>query len=151
MASLQIKTILDHIRGYHLRLAEQLESLECRESDPRIRLLLDYMARHEINFEKTLAGYKKDTAKSILDTWIKYVPDAEILDAAKGLNLRDEMPADEVVAAVMKFDRALIDMYRELVSETAVPRVQELFAKVIELEERKDRQVSISLLEMADE
>ncbi len=67
MASLQIKTILDHIRSYHLRLAEQLESLEGRESDARIRLLVDYMARHEINLEKTLAGYKKDTAESILD------------------------------------------------------------------------------------
>lgn len=151
MASLQIKDILEHIRRYHHQLANQLEELKAHESDQRIRLLLDYMARHEINFEKTLSGYEKDTAKSILATWIKYVPDDAITEAANQLNLHGEMPADEILAAVMAFDRALTDMYRELADETSVPRVQELFTKLIDLENRKDRQFSISILGLADE
>ncbi|QDV85826.1 hypothetical protein [Planctomycetes bacterium TBK1r] len=151
MPSLQIKAILELIRDYHHQLADQLESLAGHESDQRIRLLLDYMARHEINFEKTLAGYENDTAKSILQTWIKYVPDDAVTKATEQLNFHDEMPADEILAAVITFDRALTDMYRELAEETSVPRIHELFTKLIDLEDRKDRQFSISILEMADQ
>lgn len=151
MASLQIKEILDHIRRYHHQLANQLEELKSHQSDPRIRLLLEYMSRHEINFEKTLSGYEKDTAKSILETWIKYVPDDAITQAANQLKLHDEMSAGDILAAVIEFDRALTDMYRELADETSVPRVQELFTKLIDLEDRKDRKLSISVLELADE
>lgn len=151
MASLQIKDILGHIRRYHHQLANQLGELKVHESDPRVRLLLEYMARHEINFEKTLNGYEKDAAKSILATWIKYVPDDAVTEAANQLKLHDEMPADEILAAVIAFDRALTDMYRELADETSVPRVQDLFTKLIDLENRKDRKFSITVLELADE
>ncbi len=151
MPSMQVKNILDNIRGYHRSLAKQLESLESHESDERIQLLLEYMARHEDNFEKTLAGYKLDTATGILNTWLKYVPDDAIADSLKHLKFRDEMSADEILRVVLTFDQALIDLYSELAGETAIPRVQELFGKVLALEDRKDRQFSVSVLGLSDD
>lgn len=62
----------------------------------------------------------------------------------------DEMSADEILRVVLTFDQALIDLYRELAGETAVPRVQELFGKLLKLEERKDRQFSVSVLGLSD-
>ncbi len=151
MPSMQVKDVLDDIRGYHRSLAEQLESLESHQQDERIQLLLEYMARHEDNFEKTLAGYKLDTATGIHNTWLKYVPDDAITDSLEHLDFRNEMSADEILRVVLTFDQALFGLYCELAGETASPGVQELFGKLLKLEDRKDRQFSVNALGLFDE
>lgn len=151
MSVLQIRDVLGLIRGYHQGLAERLQSLSGHVSDERVCMLLEYMAVHELSFVKTLASYQKDAGEGVLNTWLQFVPDDAIGDALSRLEFSAEMPAAEILNVVLAFDRALIEMYRELAAESSVPHVQELFANLLDQEERKDRKFSISVLELADE
>ncbi len=150
MASCQIKDILNHVRGYHRSLRNQLESLSHWETDDRLQLLLNYMARHELNFEKALAAYEADAATGILNTWLKFVPDETIENALRHLVIADNTSVEEILATVLEFDKMLIDLYRELADETPIPRVQELFKHLLEMETSKDRQYTLSSLEFSD-
>lgn len=148
MASRQVKDILDHIRACHHKMSEKLTGSGGHQSDERLGLLLKYMARHEQHFDDALADYEKDAAKGVLDTWLPFVNE-ETLDAAlKNIEFRDDMTPDEIVGAILEFDKSLLELYRELASETSIPHVRELFLNLLEMEENKDHQYARSVLDI---
>ncbi len=151
MPPLQIKDILDHVRDYHDKLGSRLVELSQNESDERLTLLLEYMARHERDFSKALSRYDSDYAKGLLNTWLKFVPEASIKAALHNMCLRDDMTPDEILATVLSFDKMLIAFYRELADQTSIPRVQEFFSNLLEMEQSKDRQFSMSVLGLSDQ
>ncbi len=148
MPSRQVKDILDHVRGYHHKLGRRFSELSARESDERLALLLKYLAGHEKKFEESLAAYEDDAAKEVLNTWLKFVPDETIDGALKHFDLRDDMDADEIIAAVLAFDKSLIDLYRQLADKAPIARIQEVFMNLLQMEESKDRQYARSVLDL---
>jgi len=151
MPPLQIKNILDHIRAYHDRLSRRLAEFSQHESDERLTLLLKYMARHEHNFEEAMSRYEGDHEKGILNTWLNFIPEAAVDDALRDMPLQDDMTADQILASVLSFDRTLITFYRQLANQTAIPRVQELCSNLLDMEQSKDRQFSISVQGLSDQ
>ncbi|MFQ5731254.1 MAG: hypothetical protein ACE5KM_04780, partial [Planctomycetaceae bacterium] len=125
MPARKVKDIVDHIRACHARLSEQYADFGNQHTNERIRLLLAFMAQHEQSFEASLADYEHDAATGILDTWIPFVPEEALNDALEDLELHDGMDPEDVISDALALDRKLIDLYRHLASETAVPRIQE--------------------------
>jgi len=147
----QVKDIVDHIRACHARMSKKYADFSNHESNERFALLLKYMARHEQNFEACLASYEHDAAKGVLDTWIPFVPEETLDKALEQLELRDDMSPEEVISNALAFDRKLIDLYRQMADETSVPRIQELFTDLLQMEENKDHQYARSILELQDQ
>ncbi len=152
MPSRQVRDVVDHVRSYHRNLAQQLDALGKLEkaANARLELLLNYMARHENNIEKALAKYEVDAEKNVLDTWLKFVPDESLDRALRHLDLHDGMDAEDVLGAVLSFDKSLIELYQELADETPLPEVHELFTDLLKMEDSKDRQYALSVLEISD-
>lgn len=147
----QVKDIVDHIRSYHRALAKRLKESSQHEADPRLRLLLEYMSRHEQNFETALARVEQVAAKGLLNTWLKFVPEETVETALQQLEIRDDMDADEILATVLSFDKKLTDLYRELADTAPTPTIQELFSSLLEMESSKDRQFAMSVLGISDQ
>jgi hypothetical protein len=152
MPSCQVRDVIDHVRSYHRHLAKQLESLGKLENaaHPRMQLLLNYMGRYEKHFEKALGKYEAGAEKSVLDTWLKYVPDDSLDRALKHLDLHDGMDAGDILRVVLSFDKSLIELFQELAEETPLPDVNDLFTDLLRMEDSKDRQYAISVLEISD-
>jgi rubrerythrin len=107
------RDILNMIRRFHHQLSEFYEQLSEISEKKRVRMLLEYMSRHEKNFEQALAEYDHETASRVLDAWIQYAPDGDILSIPEAKKLHSDMSVDDVVGIAMELDNHLIKFYSE--------------------------------------
>lgn len=148
--SCQLKDVFDHVRQCHRLLKAKLNCVLITESDPRLQLLLRYIARHEQHIEETLRQYEASAANGLLNTWIKYRPDESLNSALSEVKFNDTMSADEILAAVLEFDSLIIDVFKDIANSTPIPSVQELFVNLLRMEENQDCQYSLSVLQQND-
>lgn len=132
----QVKDVLDHGRQLHADLRGFYDSLNERGQQARVKMLLDYLSRHERHLEDTVARFEGESKKHVLDTWMQYAPSIDVskmIDAQTG-NVHGDMSVEEVVRLAIQFDDALVELYREAAEEADVSRVKDVFRNLVELE-----------------
>lgn len=132
-----VRDILDQARAFHRDLAERYRRAGEGAGREKLKVLLDFMGRHEQHMAHHLEGYEAEAAGRILGSWFKYSPAAPDLGAIEGVELRPDMTVEEVVAVSLKFDAALVAFYREAASESRSQEVKDFFAKVADMEQRE--------------
>ena len=147
MSSKRVRDILSRVREFHHRLAKLYQGLSKDQQDEKGRLLLQYMGRHEAEFERCLARYEREAVEGILDSWVRFADDDSLNLVLCEVPLRADMTPEELIECALKFDDALLALYRHLADSTTAPRVQELFATLAEMEENKEHRYARSLLE----
>lgn len=132
----QVKDVLDHGRQLHADLRGFYESLNEKEQQARVRMLLDYLSRHELHLEETVARFEGESKKQVLDTWMQYAPSIDVnkLINVKSLAAHGDMSVDEVVRLAIEFDDAMVELYREAADEADISRVKDVFRNLVELE-----------------
>lgn len=136
----RVGDILERIRNYHSRIRHAYQSLAGAHDDERLRILLEYMGRHENYFERSLGRYGAQEIDTIKQTYLQYVPDDQIKRSLEETELDPSMEPDEIVRRSIEFDRGLVTFYRGLATTQAPPRVRELFESMIKLEETMSRE-----------
>lgn len=137
----QVKDILDHVRSVHHGLNEVCGQVCADEPDARLQLLLKYLGRHEENFNVALQRYEKDAGgKGVLETWLQFASDEIVDEAFKDVDLHPGMAAEEIVQRVLSLDTKLVELYRDLADSASTPRVQQLFADLVQMEEGQEHQ-----------
>lgn len=131
----QIRDIFSISRGFHDQLSLFYERLRDRTQRKRVRLLLDYLSRHETNLNRCLGQFADHTSSAVLDTWVQYVPDAEPFPHLETLRVAADMSTDDVVALALRLDDALIQFYEQLRDEAGSAEVREVFESMLRLEE----------------
>jgi rubrerythrin len=132
----QVKDVLDHGRQLHAELRGFYESLNEKEQQARVHLLLDYLSRHERHLEETVARFEGESKRQVLDTWMQYAPSIDVnkLINVKSLAAHGDMSVDEVVRLAIEFDDAMVELYREAADEADISRVKDVFRNLVELE-----------------
>lgn len=146
MASQQVRQILDSIRSFYHELAERFQQQCEHEKDEQLQLLLEHVAKREEGLSECLKQFEDDADNGLLDTWLQFGADS-LTDILREATLEDGMSRDDVVEVAMRVDRRLIEVYRELSGECAVPHVCDMFADLIRLEEGMQRRLATSLRE----
>jgi hypothetical protein len=145
MAAIQMIDLLKRCQHFHHRLAEHYEELEHAVHRDDVRMMLDYMARHERHIEQCLAIYEKTADPDVAEAWLRVAPD----DALK--HLLDEgaddpdMGVEDVIEMAMRFDNGLIRTYRQLASSTQNSKLREVLESLLDMEEREDRRLAWDL------
>ncbi|QDV20520.1 hypothetical protein Pan153_51950 [Gimesia panareensis] len=85
--------------------------------------------------------------KGVLETWLQFSSDEIIDDAFQEVDLHLGMPPEEIIRNVLLLDTKLVKLYRDLANSAPVPRVQELFVDLIQMEEGKEHQYARILQE----
>ena len=67
----QTKDVLDYARTFHRQLSEYYDSLSKLAEKQRVKMLLDYLSRHEKHLDEILADYEEDASKKVMNTWLK--------------------------------------------------------------------------------
>lgn len=146
----RIDEIIDRIRAIHRELRSCYEQTAERERDARVTWLLDYMGRHEQQLDATLAEFQSEGADAVQETWVQYVPDANVRRAIEETRFEPGLSADEVVRRALRLDAALTDLYAGLASSHVAPRVRRLFEHLRERETTKSKEFSRRLAELHD-
>ncbi len=141
MASETVKDIIMRVRGLHNQLSCFYEAIGDSASKQRVKLLLQYVSRHERNLETALRQYQEQADRSVLNTWYKASPGNEIAKEISDLKITPEMTTEEVISLVLAADRKLVNQFRQLSENAASEDVRELFQKLIAIEEREEHQL----------
>lgn len=137
----QVRDVVLWLRRTHLQMRDLLRQSKSQTTDPWIDLTFAALLQDEHELQRLLARYGAQDDGPLLDTWLQYVPDEELALALAATEFGPNLPADEIVARLLRFDQAVITLLQRLSEETAVPRVQDFFSGLREhIESRAARQ-----------
>ena len=138
MAFERVIDILDHAKKFHQALGNLYQQVGVQSGKEKLRILLNYMARHEAHLAECLAGLESDAAKRILHTWFKYPPEMPSCKCFECIDLKPDMEVEEIVEAAMKVDRCLINLYTETAQKAATDEVKDFFRRLLDLEKKEE-------------
>ena len=150
MASETVKDIITRIRGMHNQLGWFYQAMEETAAKERVKLLLQYISRHELNLEKALSQYQQQAKKAVLNTWYKATPGDTLGQDLDLLKITVDMSAGEVIRIALDVDQKLVAQFRQMAENSGSEEVRELFQKLIAIEEREEHQLVRDAIEFED-
>ncbi len=146
----QVRDVLNVAVRFHQHLEDFYAQLARQEDRDRVKMLLDYMSRHEKGFEQMLADYGKGQAQALLDTWMQFEPDERGLKVPEPRTLRADMTVDEVIKIALRLDDELIRFYSQAADLASIDDVRDLFAKLARQEEDEKSKATLNALLIKD-
>ncbi len=138
MAFETVRDIIEHARHFHNRLSEFYQQLSSASEKEKIRILLNYMSRHEQNMAECLTRYEKESARKLLDTWFKFPPEMAGCKCFECVQWRPDMSVNEIIDLAMKVDACLISLYRKTAEKAVSQEIKDLFTKLLEMEQKEE-------------
>lgn len=136
-----IREFLDRVAAHHRDMADYYaEFAEARADEVQTRAFANAAQwRHEA-IQRSLERYASQSGQ-VLSTWLQTLPDGKVCD------LIAERPAldaslDDLLEHGIAFERALEQMYTQLIGHSSVPRVRDLFEGLARLEAGLARRIS---------
>ncbi|BBA33652.1 hypothetical conserved protein [Methylocaldum marinum] len=133
----QVKDVLDYGIQLHGQLTDLYDSLNQQNDQARVKMLLEYLSRHERNREQAMQRFENGSRKGILNFWLQYSPGSNVDQLLKKCSVRPDMSVDDVIKIAMDFDNALIELYKGAAIIVDDPRAKEIFANLAEMEEQE--------------
>ena len=137
MPSETIRSLLEHIKGYHHKLSSLYSQTAESTEQQKVKMLLHYLKRHEIRFEEVISDCEEEIAANVLDTWFCFTPDK--LPELKGTEINAHMSLDAIIEAALRFDDILITFCRHVAEKSVTPEVRDLFNSLVQMEEQEER------------
>ncbi|QFY43773.1 hypothetical protein F6R98_15015 [Candidatus Methylospira mobilis] len=146
----QVKEFVIFGRQLHAVIVRLYETLGEHAELERVRMLLDFLQRHERNLETALARFEKNSRGGILEAWLEYSPSLNAGQVLDDIKLPEKPSSDDIFAAALKFDDTLIELYRELAVKAADHKTREVFQNLLKLEEGEKNQIVRAALSLQD-
>lgn len=135
----QTVDVLDHVGLFHRKTAELYRRLTERASSPRVKMLLDYMARHEDHVAVSVREYREESRPQVLSSWFKYTHDEDIFAPLKEVDPDRDYDFDDVIDLALTLDARLLELYQDLGQQAATIEVKDMFNSLLlrEMEEKQ--------------
>ncbi len=130
------REILEHVQAVHRGLEQKYLGLGAQAGEERVRLLLEYLGRHESHIREALEQYEADASDEILDTWFPHAFDVSIEPDLNRLVGDEANDFDALLRHAVEFDDRIVELYRVLANEAHTERLREVFAALLRMEER---------------
>jgi rubrerythrin len=139
MAYSQIKDILKRGVEFHKLLADFYVKVKDDSKKDSVKLLADYMARHEKTLESLLSQVGKEQEKQITEEWIKYEPGFATYNCFDDINVNKNSGVDEIIDAGLTLNQCLIDLYHQTAEVGPTEEIKTLFSSLenAEIAEKK--------------
>jgi len=145
-----VKDVVDHSRRLHQQISQLYQEIRQEQSQERVKMLLDYLKRHEDHLEQSLEKFEKDKSQKVLDSWFQYVPDQDISEVLEQVEINDHMSVDEVILMALKLDDYFIDLYEGMVEHSSSSAVQSVFQNLLDMEQQEKIRTARTALNMSD-
>lgn len=144
-----VNQIIDRIRSLHQRIAERFESVASSTDRERLRLVSDYIGRHERHMAEALERYQNNAERAVVDTWFKNTPGQPLQECLAKVKL-DTSDSQQLLRSVLEMDRCLVASFRSIADSTPIIEVREFFQQLVAMEEREEHRLIRDAIEMDD-
>jgi hypothetical protein len=146
------KDVLDHARRFHREVSDFYGRLSGQPQQERVKILLDYMSRHEKHLEESLTQYEEGVSGKILNTWFQYPPPRETLDLCKNLTMEgnENLTVDQVIKLALELDECLVTLYKAMVEAAETEEVKEIFENLLAMEKQEKMNLVRDALQFDD-
>jgi rubrerythrin len=146
----QVRDVLEYARTVHRQLSEFYKNLGEQAEKERVKMLCDYMSRHEKHLEESLADYEDGAAENVLNTWFQFAPSEEMFATLRDFKVTPALSVDQVVRLAMEVDDCLINYYRTMAESADTEEVREIFNNLVSMEEHEKVRFARNALRLED-
>ncbi len=125
---------LDFIKNFHHKLSEFYNNLSNESDKEKIKIILSYVAEHELKMAKAIQDYEEDVSPKISETWFQFVDTNQAVECLSLLTDSKFKSIDEIIESVVKLDECLICIYGRLSAYAPTDDVRTVFENLQELE-----------------
>jgi rubrerythrin len=138
----QTRDIIDWCVRFHDSLGHQYESISESTAEPRLKMMLDYLAQHEHEMHAGLARFLETASPAVLNTWFRQVPELPQPDALEALrSCLCCASVDDAENAARAFHTELQGMYQQLADVSETAQLRELFESLVNGEDAELRRM----------
>ncbi len=138
MAIITVADVLKHAEAFEQMLVEYYSKLSERTAREGVRLLTDYMSRHQTWISEALKKLPSDQVSRICNSPLRYEPQAADCRCFEGMELSADATAAQVLDAAITFDECLVSLYRQVVQQPVDEETRELFESLIRAEKNDE-------------
>jgi len=146
----QVREFVDFGKHLHGRIKALFDEINEHAELERVKMLLEFLSRHEQHMEESLARFEKDSRRSILEAWLEYSPSLDVDAVMARFPVGDKPSSDEIFQLAMDFDDCLVKLYKEVAEKANDTHTKEVFKNLLRLEEKEKIQVARAAM-MLDE
>ncbi len=144
----QTMDLLDRSQLFHKEIGDLYERLEAISERQRVKMLLDYLSRHEKNLTESLSKYEEEASRRVMDYWFKYTPNNKTCEHLENIELRPDMTIDDVISLAMRMDECLVELYRSVAENAESEEVKEIFNSLLEMEKQEEVELLKNALDL---
>lgn len=141
---------IKHAKSFHVSLYQLYEFMATRENSQKVKLVLDYMIQHEKDLAETLNNYEKNTSTGVLDTWLQYTNDNNILKIPEQETLKSTMSIEDIFELSIGFSDALIEVYKQVEEQVDETELKEIFISLANMQDKEKRKLSMNIDRLMD-
>lgn len=135
-AAQPLDEVIAKTREFHGNLAKSLDISANESTDPRARMLMDYLCDHELKLEKALKTLQKSANDDDLRTWFyEYAQPENILRTRPHHKPFSQMNSGEIMEEVANQHKQVIEFYRYMYGRAGGTETGELLRELIDLEQ----------------
>ena len=138
MAIVTVADVLKHAETFEQMLAEYYAKLSERTVREGVRLLTDYMSRHQARIAAALDKLSPQRILRVGNTPLRYEPQAADCRCFEGIEVPPNGSAAQVLDAAVNFDECLINLYRQVLQQPVDEEIRELFESLVRAEQRDE-------------
>lgn len=139
MAYKQVRDVIDGIRAFHRKLGDLYQRMGEVADKERLKILLEYMSRHEQNIDDYLDRFEKDVAsRRILESWVKARTDEEPLMPLETESLQADMSSEQIMRTALEMDERLIGFYEKMSRLAETEEARDMFSALLKHERREE-------------
>ena len=146
----QVREFVDFGKHLHGKVKELYEELHEHAELERVKMLLEFLSRHEEHMEESLARFEKDARRGILEAWLEYSPELNVDAVMERFPVKEKPSSDEIIQIAMDFDNTLVKLYQEVADKVNDSKTKEVFKNLLQLEEKEKIQVARAAMMLQD-
>ena len=146
----QAKEIIDSARAFHQRASIFYQQLHDKTEGARVKMLLDYLVRHEAHLERALANYTEEVRTKALDAWYQYAQEQCLLQPFDVNQYPENMTVKDVMDIGLNIDSCLIASYKGMAEAATSADVREIFESLLLMEEQQKHKLARIALEIEE-
>lgn len=135
----QINDILNRAIEFHKMLVDFYSKIKKKSEKENVKVLVDYMARHEKILKEKLIIITAEQQKQLIETRVKYESEFATCRCFENLKIDRKSGVDDVIEAGLQLNQCLINLYHHMVEIAPTQEIKTLFSslEVMEIAEKK--------------
>jgi rubrerythrin len=146
----QAKEIINSARTFHQRASTFYQQLNDKTEGARVKMLLDYLVRHEAHLDRALSDYTQEIKTKALDSWYQYAQEHCLLEPFDVSKYPVNITAEQVIEIGLNIDCCLIASYKGMAEAATSAEVREIFESLVMMEQQQKHKLARIALEIID-